>query len=308
MAAFISSRTLGFLLALLLMGGGGAEAEGLRGLFQEYIGAKFVGVQFSDVPIDPSVDFHFILSFAIDYSQASSSTGNYLPTNGRFTAFWDTTNLSPSAVLATKSLHPNAKFALSLGGDTVDSQPAYFSPVTCDSWVANAVDSLSSLISLYNLDGLDVDYEHFQAVPGVFADCIGRLVIELKQRRAISFASIAPFDDSTVQSHYQELWRRYGAAFDYVNFQFYAYASGTTVDQFLAYFHEQSENYAGGKVVVSFSTNESGGLKPADGFFRACSELKKTNELNGNFVWSADDSKKDGFIYEKQAQALLAAP
>ncbi|KAF3787280.1 Chitinase 2 [Nymphaea thermarum] len=307
MAAFISSQMLGLLLALILTGGGGAEAAKRRGLFREYIGAEFKGVKFSDVPINPSVDFHFILSFAIDYTPTPSSNGQHLPTNGRFTAFWDTANLSPSAVLSAKSLHPNARFALSLGGDTVGSQPAYFSPVNADSWVANAVDSLSSIISLYHLDGLDVDYEHFQAEPAVFADCIGRLVAELKRRRVISFASIAPFDDPTVQSHYLELWSRHGAAFDYVNFQFYAYAKGTTVDQFLAHFHEQSRKYAGGKVVVSFSTDDSGGLKPANGFFRACEELKKANELNGIFVWSADDSKKDGFIYERQAQALLAA-
>nr|ANH58165.1 glycosyl hydrolase family 18 chitinase 3 [Metroxylon sagu] len=271
-------------------------------LFREYIGAEFKGVRFSDVPINPDVEFHFILSFAIDYTTSSPS-----PTNGHFNVFWDSDNLSPSQVAAIKQSHSNVKVALSLGGDSVDHGFAYFQPSSIDSWVDNAVDSLTGIIKQYNLDGIDIDYEHFQADPDTFAECIGQLLTRLKSNGVISFASIAPFDDDQVQSHYLALWRKYGHLIDYVNFQFYAYDASTTVSQFLSYFAEQSSNYNGGKVLASFSTDASGGLKPGNGFFRACNTLKTQGNLHGIFVWSADDSKSNGFRYEKQSQTLLAS-
>ncbi|KAK6926872.1 Glycoside hydrolase family 18, catalytic domain [Dillenia turbinata] len=244
-------------------------------LFTEYIGAEFNNVRFSDVPINPNVDFHFILAFAIDYTTSSPS-----PTNGKFNIFWDSDNLGPSQVSSIKSQHPNVKVALSLGGDSVGDGHAYFRPSSIDSWVSNAVSSLTSIIRQYNLDGIDIDYEHFQADPKTFAECIGRLIKTLKNNRVIQFASIAPFNDDQVQSHYQTLWHSYGHLIDYVNFQFYAYDKGTTVSQFMKYFADQSSNYNGGKVLVSFISDGSGGLSPDNGFFTACSRLKSQQQLH----------------------------
>ncbi|KAK8962168.1 hypothetical protein KSP40_PGU002908 [Platanthera guangdongensis] len=136
----------------------------------------------------------------------------------------------------------------------------------------------------------------------------GRLVTTLKNQGVISFASIAPFDYDQVQMHYHALWNKYGNIIDYVNFQFHAYDSSTMVCQFLSYFEKQSSNYPGGKLLVSFSTNSgSGGLSPAKGFFSACRTLKKQGKLPGIFVWSADDSMKYGFRYERTSQLLLAS-
>ncbi|KAL5581125.1 hypothetical protein UlMin_013567 [Ulmus minor] len=270
-------------------------------LFREYIGAEFNNVRFSDVPINPNVDFHFILSFAIDYDSSGSS-----PTNGNFNVFWDSDNLSPSQVADIKKHHSNVKVALSLGGDSVSSGNCYFQPSSVDSWVSNAVSSLTSIIKQYNLDGIDIDYEHFNSDPQTFAECIGRLIKTLKKNGVIKFASIAPFDDDEVQSHYLALWKKYGHLIDYVNFQFYAYDQGTTVSQFIDYFKTQSSNYKGGKVLASFISDGSGGLSPENGFFTACSMLKSEGQLHGIFVWSADDSKGNGFRYEKRSQALLA--
>ncbi|KAF8396666.1 hypothetical protein HHK36_018324 [Tetracentron sinense] len=272
-------------------------------LFREYIGAEFNNVKFSDVPINPNVDFHFILSFAIDYTTSSSAS----PTDGNFNVFWDSDNLGPSQVSSIKSKHPNVKVALSLGGDSVGNGYAYFNPSSVDSWVQNAVSSLTGIIKEYNLDGIDIDYEHFSADPDTFAECIGQLLTTLKGNGIISFASIAPFDDDQVQSHYTALWKSYGHLIDYVNFQFYAYDQGTSVSQFLNYFNTQRSNYNGGKVLASFTSDGSGGLSPNDGFFTACSRLKSRGELYGIFVWSADDSKANGFRYEKQSQAMLAS-
>ncbi|XP_052184232.1 chitinase 2-like [Diospyros lotus] len=274
-------------------------------LFREYIGAMFKNVKFSDMPINPNVEAHFILSFAIDYTTSSNS---HSPTNGKFNIFWDSDNLSPSQVSSIKAQHPNVKVALSIGGDSVGDGKVFFTPSSVDSWVSNAVASLTSLIKEYNLDGIDIDYEHFKSDPQTFSECIGRLIRTLKQNGVISFASIAPFDDEEVQRNYLALWRSYGHLIDYVNFQFYAYDQSTTVSQFLDYFKTQSANYKGGKVLVSFISDGSKGLSPEKGFFTACSKLKSQQQLNGVFAWCADDSKASGFRYEKRSQSLLAQP
>ncbi|XP_008776503.3 chitinase 2-like [Phoenix dactylifera] len=291
-----------FLLALLSLMSSASQSSRL---FREYIGAESNCLSFLDVPIHPSVDFHFILSFAVDYTTSKHPT----PTNGDFNIFWDDDNLTPSHVTSIKQSHGNVKVAFSLGGDSLGPGYVYFHPFSIDSWVANAVTSLSRIIKRYNLDGIDIDYEHFMADPDTFAECIGRLLTTLKNNRVISFASIAPFEDDEVQRHYLALWRKYGSVIDYVNFQFYAYDASTTVSQFLGYFEMQRSNYNGGKILVSCTTDRSssGGLSPEHGFFNASRMLKMQGKLDGIFIWSADDSKSNGFLYEKQSQDLLAS-
>ncbi|KAH0468704.1 hypothetical protein IEQ34_001936 [Dendrobium chrysotoxum] len=257
--------------------------------FAEYIGSQFTDVKFSDVPINSGVDFHFILSFAADYTTTTSPAS---PTNGNFNVYWDTDDLSADHVNAIKQANPNVKVALSLGGDTVSGTTAFFKPSTVDSWVLNAVSSLTILI---------------KADPTTFANCIGGLITILKKNNVISFASIAPYANSDVQQHYQALWANYGNIIDYVNFQFYAYSSDTTVDQLVNYFNDQSSNYAGGKVLMSLTGDGGRGLSPANGFFDACRKLKEEEKLVGIFVWDADISKSRGFQYETTAQNLLAS-
>ncbi|KAM0951814.1 putative chitinase [Dioscorea sansibarensis] len=271
-------------------------------LFREYIGALSNGVKLSDIPINSFIDFHFILAFAIDYTDTTSPS----PTNGKFNIFWDNTTLSPSQISSIKQTNPNVKVALSIAGDTVHGVPANFTPSSIDSWVNNAVVSLTSIIQEYNLDGIDIDYEHFSTDTATFAASVGRLITTLKNNGVISFASIAPFEE--VNSYYSTLWRDYASVIDYVNFQFYAYDASTNVPQFLSYYDKQSCMYNGGKILASISTGaDASGLSPANGFFEACIILKKEGKLPGIFIWSADGSKADGFPYEQEAQTLLAS-
>ena len=153
-----------------------SQMEAQAALFREYIGAKFMKAKFTDVPINPNVEFHFILSFAIDYDTSATPS----PTNGKYNIFCDSNNLSPSQASSIKNSHSNVKVALSLGGDTVGNDPAYFSPTSIDSWVSNAVSSLTGIIKQYHLDGIDIYYEHSKADPITFAECIGRLITTLK--------------------------------------------------------------------------------------------------------------------------------
>eukprot|EP01018_Ginkgo_biloba_P020753 Gb_07285 [translate_table: standard] len=181
-----------FSLLVLPMASMGANSN----VFREYIGAEFKNVKFSDVPINPNVQFHFILAFAIDYTESASPW----PTDGKFNVFWDNQNLTPDDVMAIKAQHNNVKVAVSIGGDSVGNTEAQFQPSSVSSWVNNAVSSLTEITQNYHLDGLDIDYEHFQSQPDVFADCIGQLITTLKQNNVISVASIAPFNDDQVQS------------------------------------------------------------------------------------------------------------
>ncbi|KAK3012638.1 hypothetical protein RJ639_008594 [Escallonia herrerae] len=279
-----------------------AAAESSR-LFREYIGAEGNNVTFTDVPINPAVDFHFILSFTIDYTSSSPPR----PTNGDFSAYWDNEILSPAQVSYVKAHHPNVKVAMSLAGDTVNDHRVFFEPASINSWVRNAISSITRIVKEYDLDGIDIDYEHFRADPDTFAECIGRLLYYLKKNQIVSFTSIAPYEDDSVQQHYLALWRKYGNLIDYVNFQFYAYKKGTTVSEFMRYFEIQSANYNGGKILVSFGTDGSGGLSPQNGFFRACSMLRDQGKLHGIFIWAADYSKEAKFRYETQSQEFLTS-
>ena len=76
--------------------------------------------------------------------------------------------------------------------------------------VKNSVSSLSNMVREYNLDGIDIDYEHFHSDPCSFAECTGQLIRRLKKSGTISFASIAPFDHEEIQSHYMALWKKCG--------------------------------------------------------------------------------------------------
>jgi hypothetical protein len=272
-------------------------------LFRDYIGALFNGVKFSDVPINPKVRFDFILAFVIDYTTATEPP---TPTDGQFNIFWQNTVLTPSAVAAVKRSNPNVRVAVSLGGATVNNRPVFFNITSVESWVRNAVASLTAIVRQYGLDGIDIDYEQFQADPATFAECVGRLVTELKGSGVIKFASIAPFDNADVQRHYQALWAKYGAVIDYINFQFYAYGASTTVSQYVQFFDSQIVNYPGGNILASFTTAPTTTSVSINTSLTACQTLQSQDKLYGIFIWAADHSRSQGFKYDTQAQALLA--
>ncbi|KAF8730795.1 hypothetical protein HU200_016658 [Digitaria exilis] len=279
-------------------------------LFREYIGAQFTGVQFSNVPINAMLSFHFILAFAIDYTPVNQQP-TPTPTNGLFSPFWDTGNLSPSAVAAIKAAHPNVAVMAGLGGDSVqDITKAIFTPTSIDSWVSNAVTSLTGIINKYGLNGVDVDYEHF--APGAdvdtFVECIGQLLTQLKAKMPWITTSIAPFEDPVIQKYYQPLWKKYSGVIDYVNFQFYGYGANTDVDLYVQFYNNQLANYPGAKVLASFMTGNTTGLISPDLGISAAKELQGQNKLPGLFIWSADSSFQSsyGFKYEIQGQQIIA--
>ncbi|MCD7447833.1 hypothetical protein HAX54_035764 [Datura stramonium] len=144
----------------------------------EYIGAEFKNVKFSDVPIQPW--------------------------RANFTSF--------SPLPLTTPLHLLLRLPLMEG--TALEEAEKFISTLLQSILGFKCCLLRDIIKQYNLDGIDIDYEHFQADPDTFAECIGKLITTLKNDGVISFASIAPFDDDEVQSHYQALLKSYGHLID----------------------------------------------------------------------------------------------
>ncbi|CAI9766654.1 unnamed protein product [Fraxinus pennsylvanica] len=101
----------------------------------EYIGASGVDIEFTSVPISQSIDFHFILSFAID----ADSSGN--PQNGTFSPYWVST-LTPKAVKSIKYIYPNVKFLASLSGWSLGQKVlSWYNPEDQDVWILNASSS-----------------------------------------------------------------------------------------------------------------------------------------------------------------------
>lgn len=264
-------------------------------VLMEYIGATGVSIEFTSVPISQSIDFHFILSFAID----ADSSGN--PQNGTFSPYWSST-LTPKAVKSIKSIYSNVKVLASLSGWSLGQKVlSWYNPHDQNLWISNAFFSLKSIIETYGLDGIDIDYERFPKHHESFAYCIGEVIARLKKKGVISVATIAPFYTTVIP--YIELYTRYGDHIDYVNYQFYT-DKVKTPETYLEAFRNRTQQFDKNKVLPSYEVNGRG--IQGDAFFEAL-KLVENNGFNisGAMIFSADASLSNGFYYEKKTQAYL---
>lgn len=265
-------------------------------VMMEYIGATGVPIAFDDIPIKDGIDFHFILSFAID-ADASGA-----PQNGVFSPYWAET-LTPEAVAAAKSRHPNVKAMASLSGWSLGTKTlSWYNPRNKDTWISNAFSSLKTLIQTYNLDGIDVDYERFpRRSNDTFAYCIGELITMLKDQGVITVATIAPF--YTTVPPYLELFSMYGGVIDYVNYQFYT-DKLRGPRKYVAAFENRTRLFDANKVLPSYEVNGRG--IQGEAFFEALGLLEEKGfEINGAMIFSADASASGGFYYENRTQEFL---
>ncbi|XP_062007294.1 chitinase 2-like [Rosa rugosa] len=267
-------------------------------VMMEYIGATGVSVSFDDVPINDGIDFHFILGFAIDADEA----GNFQ--NGKFSPYW-IPELTPMSVAAIKKVHPNVKVMVSLSGWSIGTKTLHwYIPENSEKWISNAVSSLTSIITTYHLDGIDIDYEKFRnssKTNANFAYCIGELITRLKDQGVISVASIAPFY-STV-APYIALYQGYGHAIDYVNHQFYT-DKVKTPKGYLKAFELRANQFDKTKLLPAYEVNGRG--IQGDLFFDALSLLEENGFLiNGVMIFSADASSENKYHYERKSQAFL---
>lgn len=263
----------------------------------EYIGATGIPVTFDPVPINDGIDFHFILSFAID----ADPSGNAL--NGKFSPYWAAT-LTPDSVAALKARHhPNVIKALaSLSGWSLGKKVLrWYDPKDPQLWISNAFKSLRSIITTYHLDGIDIDYENFQKGNSTFAFCIGELISKLKNQSLISVATIAPF--YTTARPYIELFNKYGGFIDFVNHQFYTDKVRSPQGYFQA-FRLRATQFGRDKLLPSYEVNGRG--IQGDAFFEALDLLKKNGfDVNGIMIFSADASASNNYYYERKSQDFL---
>lgn len=270
-------------------------------LFQEYIGAKAnVNVKISDVPKNPEVTFHFVLSFATDYD------ANGTAANGVFSPHWKTT-FTPDQVREIKKQYPNVKVILGVGARDVKFPFTVNSESVKTVWVENAVFSLGNIIDEYELDGIEVNYGDIQlASKADFAYCVGELIKKLKEGGVIKFASIAP--SSKHVSEYQEVYTTYKEKIDIVSYQFYTHSLKSAKD-FISLYLDILDKFPGANLLAGLSTDKQDAeYLTADVFFRGCEQLKAQGNLSvGIFIWSAEDSIP-AFEQEKRAQDLLVSP
>lgn len=264
-------------------------------VMMEYIGATGKPVQFSDVPIEDNINFHFILGFAID----SDPSGN--PQNGTFSPYWAST-LTPESVAAIKASNPNVKVLASLSGWSIGGKVLnWYTPVDSQLWISNAFTSLKSIVEMYHLDGIDVDYEKFGRRNNSFGHCIGELITLLKNQSVISVATIAPFYSTVIP--YINLYNNHGDVIDYVNYQFYT-DKVRTPKGYLKAFKSRTGQFDKLKLLPSYEVNGRG--IQGDAFFDALILLQENGfDFNGAMIFSADASATNGYYYERKVQAFL---
>ncbi|KAF5745137.1 chitinase 2-like [Tripterygium wilfordii] len=268
-------------------------------VMMEYIGATGKPVSFVSVPIREGIDFHFILSFAIDADSSGKTQ------NGIFSPYWLQT-LTPDSVADIKKRHPNVKALASLAGWSIyNTVIVWYNPLDPQKWISNAFASLKDIVSKYHLDGIDIDYENFPKKDNnstIFAYCIGELITQLKKQKVITVATIAPY--YLTAEPYIELYKRYGGVIDYVNYQFYTDKVAKTPELYLKDFADRAEEFGKDKLLPSYEVNGRG--IQGQGFFNALSLLEKKGfAVNGVMIFSADASGETEYYYEVTSQDFL---
>ncbi|XP_019160937.1 PREDICTED: chitinase 2-like [Ipomoea nil] len=264
-------------------------------VFMEYIGATGKPVTFDQVPIEQGIDFHFVLSFAIDADPSAN------PANGTFSPYWAST-LTPDSVAAIKAEYPNVKALASLSGWSLHEKKLnWYKPADPQLWITNAFTSLQEIINTYHLDGIDIDYERFPRHNESFAYCIGELIALLKNQSVISVATIAPYYSTVIP--YIQLYENYGDLIDYVNHQFYT-DKVRTPEGYLEAFKLRTAQFGKEKVLPSYEVNGRG--IQGDAFFQALQLLEKNGfDIKGAMIFSADASADNNYYYERKIQAFL---
>ncbi|XP_048335005.2 chitinase 1 [Ziziphus jujuba] len=261
----------------------------------EYIGATGIPITLDRVPIEDGIDFHFILSFAID----ADPSGN--PQNGKFSLYW-ASSLTADSIADVKASHPNIKVLASLSGWSLgDKVLRWYDPVDPKEWISNAFSSLRSLSKSYHLDGIDIDYERFPKRNTTFAYCIGELITLMKKQTVISLATIAPFYRTA--EPYIELLNGYEGVIDFVNYQFYT-DKVKTPKGYLESFRFRSLQFGTNKLFPSYEVNERG--NQGNAFFDALSPSEGSGfQINGIMIFSADASSSNNYYYQRKLQQYL---
>ncbi|XP_028792036.1 ruBisCO-associated protein-like [Neltuma alba] len=158
-------------------------------------------------------EIHIVLAFARDYDGGGKyQTGTFYP-------YFDTSKLTPQAIqnIRDKATSTSVKFFLSIGG----RNPKFPFAVTSaaeTAWIQAATKSLREIIQNYQIDGIDVYYEHINPdAEHQFASSIQKVIGSLKRGHTITTASITV--PAPLSQNYHDLYKINNAVFDYVVYQ-----------------------------------------------------------------------------------------
>ncbi|KAI5446108.1 chitinase 2 [Lathyrus oleraceus] len=277
-------------------------------IFQEYITESLDAFPASIIN-DNMREFNFILGFATD-TYLEDGTGT-----GAFTRSWSFDDFSPTKVLNLKQEHKNVKVVISIGGHGTED---VFNPYDKEEWIKNAKSSIKDLlldykiesmpVSFYTIDGIDINYENIKSNADDFADCIGKVIKQLKEDHevlnSVNVVSIAPTKD--LQPHYRTLYLKNQDNIDWINYKFYNHTFDSE-KEFVKLFKILVYEYGTAfKLLPGISTNtNTPSSMTTDIFVKGCTILLKTASLPGVFVWDANTSSSPTYSLEEELQKLL---
>lgn len=253
----------------------------------------------STVPVstDSNFTFVFILAFARDLGH-----------DGNFTPFWDT-SITPQLIESLQQANPNRRFVASLGGDNWPWQD----PPDVNTWINNAVNSLTRMKNMYHLDGFDLDYE--ENIDGNFLSVMEQVIQAMNDspnfppRFQTSF-SVTPFGKT--YGAYQEIFVNETSWIPVFNYQ--AYADGLTdVQAYLDKYanlashnpNQGSNGYQEISLGICSTTSppqDQRGLQPP-AIYSVWDGLHSRGAINV-VIWCLEDSAETNFAIERTIQAM----
>lgn len=233
----------------------------------------------------------FILAFANDING-----------DGIFQPQWDTDHFTPENIAGVTAANPTVNFAVSLGGGIFPWRPVTSDP---QSWMDNAVSSITGIMQTYGLVGVDVNYE--QGLDDTFVPVMSSVIPQITP----AFWSLAPFTQTL--DTYLDLYDALGDFKPSINFQAYAMETEDPqayIQQYTAINNDPRVTSHGfTNIGLGIDTNTTGprGMQyPAITNFCFSAMTNGTGTPNGLFdyavIWSIEDSCMNGYPVERALQ------
>lgn len=274
-----------------------------------YAGARFPQgggcgsseIDLANVPIPtgepPGVQLcTFILAFANDDGE-----GNFQPQ-------WDTDHYSAQNLAGVTAAIPTVNFALSLGGGNASWEP----PGDPQSWISNAVSSITGIMQTYGLVGVDVDYEQGPGGSPLdhdsFVQCMSQVILQVTP----AFWSLAPFTQTL--GTYLDLFDAVAGMGIKPTINFQAYSMDkidqqSYIDQYAAIKNDpRVVSHGGTNVGLGIDTNtqqgQQRGMQYPDITNLCFSQFEQGSAIPQGLwdvamVWSIEDSCVTGYQVEK---------
>lgn len=247
------------------------------------------------VSTDSNFTFVFVLAFARDQNH-----------DGNFSPAWHP-SITPSLIASLQQSNPNRRFIASLGGG--DNWP-WQDPSNINTWVNNAVTSLTNMKNLYHLDGFDLDYE--DNLDTTFLPVMEQVIQAMNDSpnfppRFQTAFSVTPFGKT--YDMYQQMFVDESSWIPAFNYQ--AYADGLTdvqayLDKYASLASKNPNRETNGYQEISLgicsTTSNPRGLQVPD-IYTVWNNLHSQGAINV-VIWCLEDSALTNYTIETTIQAM----